>query len=179
MPNIEQMIDDILRREGGFIDHPADRGGPTKYGITQKTLSAYLGRAAQRQEVESLSEEVAREIYRRNYYIAPQIDQLPPSVQPFVFDCAVNHGPQRAIKFVQNVCNRAGYQPPLSVDGAMGPNTKRGAEWTEEQKGETFLKALLEERRDFYRLIVQTNPSQQVFLNGWMNRVEEFEQEIV
>lgn len=175
MPDIEQMIDDILRREGGFVDHPSDRGGPTKYGITRKTLSAYLGRAALRKEVESLSEEVAREIYRRNYYIAPRVDQFPSAIQSFIFDCAVNHGPRRAIKFVQNVCNQAGYPPALSVDGAMGPNTKRAAEWTHEQMGEIFLKALLEERRNFYRLIVQANPSQQVFFNGWMNRVEEFE----
>ncbi|MEJ2641669.1 MAG: glycosyl hydrolase 108 family protein [Desulfosarcinaceae bacterium] len=178
MHSVEEMIDDILRREGGFVNHPADRGGPTKYGITQKTLSAYIGRAALVSEVQALSEEVAREIYERNYYIAPRIDRLPESIRPFIFDCAVNHGPRRAIKFVQSVCNQAGYAPPLSVDGAMGPKTRKAAEWADREMDAYFLPALLEERRNFYRLIVAERPSQEVFLAGWMNRVDEFEKEV-
>jgi len=179
MVSINTMISDILFREGGFVDHPSDRGGPTKFGITQKTLSAYYGRAAMRSEVEALSEEVAREIYERNYYIAPRIDKLPESIQPFIFDCAVNHGPRRAIKFVQSVCNQAGYQPQVSEDGAMGPNTRKAAEWAEKEMGELFLKALIEERRNFYRAIVEARPSQNVFFAGWMNRVNDFEREHV
>jgi lysozyme family protein len=178
MHTVQEMIDGILRREGGYVDHPADRGGPTKFGITQKTLSAYIGRSALESEVKSLSEEVAREIYERNYYIAPRIDRLPEAIQPFIFDCAVNHGPRRAIKFVQRVCNQAGYTPPLSVDGAMGPNTRKAAEWADREMDTEFLPALLEERRNFYRLIVKQRPSQEVFLAGWMNRVDEFEREV-
>ena len=177
MPDINQMIDDILRREGGYVNNPADRGGPTKYGITQKTLSNYVGHMVLASDVENLSEDVARDIYERNYYVAPRIDRLPVEIQPFIFDCAVNHGPRQAVKFVQSVCNQAGYQPPLSVDGAMGPNTRRAAEWAQQQMGPLFLKALLEERRNFYRLIVNARPSQAVFLKGWLNRVDEFEQE--
>ena len=175
---IEDMINDILRREGGFTDHPADRGGPTKFGITQKTLSNYYGYNVMRGDVEALSEEVAREIYERNYFIAPRIDRLPETIQPFIFDSAVNHGPRRAIKFVQSVCNQAGYDPQISEDGAMGPNTRRAAEWAEQEMGEFFLKSLIEERRNFYRMIVQARPSQQVFLKGWMNRVNEFDEEV-
>ncbi|MFI2810860.1 MULTISPECIES: glycoside hydrolase family 108 protein [Microbulbifer] len=178
MKSVNEMIEDILRREGGFVDHPADRGGPTRYGITQNTLSSYLGRAAQYEEVRNLDREVARQIYARDYYYQPQIDQLPEEIQPFVFDCAVNHGPGRAIKFVQAACNRTGYTPLLVVDGAMGPNTRAGAEWAQAQLGAAFMRALLEERRDFYRQIVDRDPSQDVFLAGWMNRVREFEEEI-
>lgn len=174
MSMIDDMIDDVLIREGGFVDHPADRGGPTNFGITQKTLSRYYGRAATVEEVRSLSREVAEEIYRRNYYKGPGIDTLPDFIQPFIFDSAVNHGPRRAIKFLQNVCNQAGYQPPLSLDGAMGPNTRRGAEWAFQAMGNVLLEALIEERRNFYLMIVEANPSQKVFLKGWMNRVNEF-----
>ncbi|MGD8590707.1 MAG: glycosyl hydrolase 108 family protein [Chromatiales bacterium] len=178
MADVNEMIDDILRREGGFVDHPADRGGPTKFGITQKTLSEYYGRNALKHEVEALEEDVAREIYERNYYIGPRIDTLPQPIQAFVFDCAVNHGPRRAIKFVQSVCNQAGCDPRLTEDGAMGPNTRRAAIWASQEMGEVFLKALIEERRNFYLTIVDARPSQRVFLKGWMNRVDEFEQEI-
>ncbi len=178
METVDQLIDDILRREGGYVDHPDDRGGPTNYGITQKTLSRYLGRAALVSEVKNLSEDVAREIYERNYYYGPGIHKLPGEIRPFIFDSAVNHGPRRAIKFVQSVCNQADYSPPLDEDGAMGPNTRRGAEWAQENMGQMFLAALVEERRNFYRLIVANNPSQKVFLKGWFNRVDEFDQEV-
>lgn len=179
MITVEEMIDDILRREGGYVDHPEDPGGATNMGITQETLSRYLGRAALKSEVKSLSEDVARDIYERTYYFAPRIDRLPADIQPFIFDCGVNHGPRRAIKFLQSVCNQAGCEPPLSVDGAMGPNTLRGVQWTAAQMGEWFLKALVEERRNFYLAIVQARPSQNVFLNGWLNRVNEFDVEVV
>jgi lysozyme family protein len=65
------MIHDVIRREGGFVDHPADRGGPTKFGITQKTLSRALGRQATTEDVRRLTREIAAEIYRRTYYTNP------------------------------------------------------------------------------------------------------------
>jgi len=172
------MIDAILAREGGFVDHPADDGGPTKYGITQKTLSAYLGYSAMRSDVENLSEDLARDIYESRYYLGPRIDRLPQDVQPFVLDSAVNHGPRRAIKFVQSVCNQAGCKPQIDEDGVMGPGTRRAVEWAHASMGEYFLKALIEERKNFYYLIVRARPSQKVFFNGWMNRIKDFEQEV-
>lgn len=175
---VDKMIDDIIRREGEYVDHPNDRGGPTKYGITQKTLSQYLGYAAVKSDVQNLDIEVARAIYEKNYYMAPGIYKLPEPIQAFIFDSAVNHGPRRALKFVQSVCNQAGVEPATSVDGAMGPNTLRAVNWTNEQMGDVFLTALIEERRNYYLLIVANNPSQEVFLRGWMNRVNEFDTEV-
>lgn len=66
----EFIIDDIIRRKGGFIHHPADRGGPTKYGITAKTLGEWhhLGRTATSDEVSTLTESEAREIYRHSIH---------------------------------------------------------------------------------------------------------------
>jgi len=172
------MIDDILRREGGYVNHPADRGGPTKFGITLKTLSAYLGRIVSASDVEALDEATAREIYERNYFYGPHIDQLPELIQPFIFDCAVNHGPSRAIKFVQKVCNQEGYMPPLDEDGGMGSKTRTTAQTAAAEMGDGLLKALLEERRRFFQALVDKDPSQKVFLAGWMNRVKEFDTEI-
>jgi lysozyme family protein len=177
MKTVDDLIGDVLRREGRYVDHPADRGGPTNFGITQATLSRYVGYAVTAQEVKDLDVDVARDIYENDYYYGPGIQKLPEPVQPFLFDCAVNHGPRRAIKFAQNVVNQAGYPTPLDVDGAVGPNTRKGVQWAQDNMGPLFLKALFEERKNFYRLIVQNDPSQQVFLRGWMNRVKEFEDE--
>ena len=40
----DRIIDGLIVAEGGYVDHPADRGGPTKYGITRKTLAAWRKR---------------------------------------------------------------------------------------------------------------------------------------
>jgi len=177
MPSVDQMIDDIVRREGGFVDHPLDRGGATKFGITQKTLSRYLGRAATVDDVRHLSRDLAHQIYEQSYFLGPGMQRLPELIQPFVFDSAVNHGPRRAIKFVQNVCNDAGFGP-IDVDGAVGPQTVAAARRAADAMGQVFLEALVEERRNFYHLIVENDPSQAVFLQGWLNRVAEFEPEV-
>ena len=174
MSDIDDLIDQVLRREGGYVDHAADRGGATNYGVTQQTLSDYLGREVSKDEVKNMDISLAREIYKRNYFSGPKIDQLPEPIQEFIFDCAVNHGPIRAIKFVQKVCNEAKVASPIGTDGKIGPATVAAANQTQEELGSEFLAMLIEERRNFYRRIVERDPSQEVFLAGWMNRVDEF-----
>ena len=171
--HIEAMIDDVISKEGGYVNHPADKGGATKYGITQKTLSRYLETAVTIDMVKGLDLETARDIYELKYYRAPRIDRLPQDLQPFLFDCAVNHGPRRAIKFLQNVCNEAGFGP-LSVDGLMGPKTKEQARACLEELGQWMIVALVEERQMFYVDIVERNESQEVFLKGWLARARSF-----
>lgn len=82
------LITDLITREGDYSDHPADKGGPTRYGITQAALSDYLGRKANVQEIKSLSLELAKEIYYTRYYLLPRIDALPCEIQSFMLICA-------------------------------------------------------------------------------------------
>ena len=171
---VDQMIDDVVEREGGFVDHPADRGGPTKFGITQRTLSHHLGRPATLDEVRGLQRHVAKDIYRREYYVAPHISLLPERIRAFVLDSAVNHGPAPAVRLVQQVCNAAGFGPVVP-DGICGPQTQAAARAADEGMGDWFLAALVEERRNYYRRIVTNDPGQRVFLDGWLNRIAEFD----
>lgn len=174
---LDNMLDDVIAKEGGYVNHPADKGGPTNWGITQKTLSKYLEKVVSIEEVKGLDIETAKDIYELRYYRAPKIDRLPPPIQHFAFDCAVNHGPRRAIKFVQQVCHDAGFGP-LIVDGLMGPKTKAQAFACYEELQDWMLLALIEERQMFYVSIVERNPSQEVFLKGWLNRARSFLPEI-
>ena len=171
---IDDLLDDVLAREGGYTHHPADRGGPTKFGITQGTLSAWFGRESSVEEVRSLDEETAREIYERDYYRAPRIDTLPEAIRPQVFDCAVNHGPRQAIRFMQRVLNLAGFGP-VDVDGGLGPQTRSAADRAQAEMGPLFNNAIMHERRNFYRTIVARDSKQDVFLAGWLKRAGEFE----
>src|SRR5688500_17834192 len=95
---VAQMIDELIEREGGFVDHPADRGGPTKYGITQKSLYPWNSQSSSIVkafpfDVRSLKPLHAVLIYEHMYYRDPGINQLPKPWQPLVFDWAVNSGP--------------------------------------------------------------------------------------
>lgn len=173
---IERMIEDVLKKEGGFVNHPNDKGGPTKYGITTKTLSNWFGRPATTEDVKHLHETTAKEIYKQNYYLTPKINVLPPEIQPFIFDSAVNHGPRRAIKFIQIVTNKAGFSN-FKEDGIIGPKTKEASFRAFEEMQNYFINALVDERNNFYYDIVYNNPSQEVFLKGWLMRSESFRKE--
>ncbi len=142
--------------------------------ITQATLSGCLGRPISEQEVRFLQEDTAREIYTQRYLAAPRIDTLPVAIVPFIFDAAVNHGPRNAIRMVQRVMNEAGFGP-VSVDGVIGPKTRKVCEEAYQEMADYFLAALVIERRYVYERIVANNPSQQVFLAGWFNRLAEFD----
>ena len=80
-PAVDRMIDDLIRRAGGFVDHPLDRGGPTDFGITRATLSRHLGRPASADDLRRLDRGVARKIYRRECFQRPRLDRLPPGIR--------------------------------------------------------------------------------------------------
>jgi len=172
---VEEMIGDILRREGGFVDHPADRGGPTKFGITLRTLAASRGMQPQDltpTDVRRMSEDEARQIYRSRYFTKPKIDQLPGLLQPLVFDMSINHGPGTAIKLLQQVLSDAGQS--CSVDGGIGDETVDCANAAAAALGKALVNRLVDKRIALYRAIVSGDPSQGVFLKGWLNRASEF-----
>jgi lysozyme family protein len=176
MKTVDQMIDDILRREGGYVNHPADRGGPTNFGITHTTLASYRGLAScSANDVRMMTKQEARTNYAQDYYFAPRINLLPTEIQPFVFDCAVNHGPARAIRFVQEVCKQLDTRS-LVVDGRCGPATAGRVCEIIVNFGNhrELLRALVERRRQFYLELIARKPSQEAFRKGWMNRLAEF-----
>jgi lysozyme family protein len=170
------MLDGIVSREGGYVNNPDDRGGPTNYGITQATLSAWLGRPASVAEVQNLDVATAKAIYARNYYTGPHIDQLPSLIQPVMLDAAVNSGPGKAVQWLQQVLNASGYGP-LAVDGGIGPATIAAANAAATAMGPALNKALIEIRRSFLQGLATSNPSQAVFEKGWMARCDALENE--
>lgn len=160
---VDEMVRDVLRREGGYVNHPRDRGGPTNYGITQKTLDA-LGI---KKSVSELAEYEAHGIYTAEYYLKPKIHLLPDEFQPIAFDMAVNHGPRKSIRMIQECVNNKLLDNLLEVDGIMGPKTADACKFISVNDV-----ALL--RIKTYAEIVHLNPSQSAFIVGWINRASEF-----
>ena len=171
--SVQHIIKEIIRREGGYVNHPNDRGGPTKYGVTHRTLSRYLKREASIEDVKHMTEETAYEIYERDYYEGPRINTLPAPLRSIVTDASVLYGPRRAIKFAQQIVNEAGFGP-CTVDGILGPNTRKQIKAAHAKMGKFLINAYVEERIEFCERIVANNPSQSVFLKGWTNRANEF-----
>ena len=174
---VDQILEDIIKAEGGFVNDPADAGGPTNMGITQKTLSTYLGRQASVRDVANLSKEQAKEIYERRYYVGPRFDTLPPQLQPIATDTGVLFGPFRSIEFMQKIVNEVGIDN-LEVDGTLGPKTRKAIQAAWEQMGNYFINAMVDERITYHKNRVAQQPNQQRFLNGWIRRAEKFREPV-
>ena len=68
--NIDDLINAVIAREGGFGDHPADRGGETRWGITEAVARADGWSGPMR----DLPRDRAVAIYRRLYWSRPRLD---------------------------------------------------------------------------------------------------------
>lgn len=99
--NVETLIDDIIRREGGYVDDPQDLGGATKYGITQGTLAGYRRNLVTKKDVEALTEAEAREIYRALYVRPFDAYAGDPELHGLLVDSAVQHGVPRVTGWVR------------------------------------------------------------------------------
>jgi len=170
---IDEMIADVLKKEAGFVNHKNDRGGATNLGITQATLSAWLGRPATINDVKNISKDTAAKIYKKEYYLDPKIDLLPDLIEPIVFDISVNSGPGRAIKILQQALFDKGY-PVGAADGVIGKNTIRYANDWVDALGVVAINTLVDYRIKFYKKIIANDPKQKVFENGWLARAESF-----
>lgn len=158
---IEEMI---LTSEGGYTDHPADRGGPTNWGITASVLAEHLGLATVEDTiVKSLTMEQAIDIYLKKYVEASGIGNLDPVLQPIMLDSVVNHGISGGVKMLQRAVGEV-------EDGRCGPKTLAVAN----ARPYDAYYGVIRARMKKYAGIVNSDRSQLVFLSGWINRLSRF-----
>lgn len=167
---VDQMIGQIIEHEGTeYTDRPGDRGGPTKFGITLATLQAIKydtlnDGVIDARDVQALTENEAADIYRRQYYLQPHVNTLPPELQPMMFDEIVNNGQKHAIECMQEAIR-------CPQDGVIGDGTRSVLNDTIKRIG---LKAvnnhIVDAFIERYTKIVEEDPSQSVNLHGWENR---------
>lgn len=169
MQTIDEMLEVLLKHEGGYTNHPNDRGGPTNWGVTIANYSKYLGRKATIQEVKDMPRSVALDIFKTRFFIQPRINELHEGLQPNVFDMSVNAGQTRGIKLLQEVLKILGY--PCSVDGKIGPNTKKCCENAINNYGWEAINNFYTVRRlEFYFSITRNRPRNASFIRGWTRR---------
>ena len=175
MDRIDQIISAMIAKwEGtGYSDHPADRGGPTKFGITGRTLGEFLGKPVTPDQVKAMSWQQAVAIYRERYWFGANIDRLPEELLPVIFDMAVNHGPGTAVRLLQHALGDLGR--PMIGDGRLGKITTGIAAGLIKQLGaKAVVDAICDRRRAYYADIIAHDPSQRAFRNGWLERCESY-----
>ncbi|WP_404927166.1 glycoside hydrolase family 108 protein [Mesorhizobium sp. ORM16] len=117
----KESLAKVLAHEGGYVNHPADPGGPTNKGVTQRVYDGYRkGKGLAKRSVKSITMDEVGEIYDRQYWDAVKGDLLPDGVDYVVFDGGVNSGPGRSIMWLQQAL-RPIYTGP--IDGVMGVGT--------------------------------------------------------
>jgi Glycosyl hydrolase 108/Predicted Peptidoglycan domain len=157
---IDQLIEEVIEREGDYVDHPDDRGGPTRWGITESVAR----RQGYMDDMRHLPRSDAAAIYRRLYWVAPAFDkvaEITPKLAAEMFDTGINMGTGTAAGFLQralNALNRNGHDAFFRQRGAAGEDV--------------LLKAVEALQGAHYVRLAETRPSQEAFLYGWLaNRI--------
>lgn len=179
-PEQQGLIDRLIKREGGYVDHPFDPGGPTKYGVTQIAIDDYnrlmaLEGGAPLQKVPAAIDRADAEAVHRKILSSYHFDQIQDYLtREHVFDMATNHGPGRSILLLQEALNGNGY--PVSVDGVLGPETRDAlhAAVTDVASRRRLNNELVRLREEFYRKLVRQVPSKKTFEKGWLDRARSF-----
>lgn len=172
MASFDIAIKLTLINEGGdkFTEDPMDAGGATKFGISLRFYKEMINKDATVEDIKLLTESMARSIYKQHFWENNHYDLIASQPVAFkIFDMAVNMGCGVSNKIAQRALNAVGGAPQTIEDGIMGvhsiscinsPKTDRMS----------YMAALKEGYASHYRHIVDANPSEEKFLNGWLKR---------
>ncbi|ALI54691.1 holin-associated N-acetylmuramidase [Celeribacter marinus] len=183
MKTVQNIADEIIAREGGYVNDPHDPGGATKYGVTIGTLRR-LGvdvdgdGTVSVSDVRKLSRDQARDIFVTHYFNGPRIDDLPPVLHASVFDMYVNAG-ANAVRVLQRLLGDMGIT--LAVDGLIGPQTIEAAYIAQSLAPHHLVDAYGIARRNYYYSLADRRPSSRKYAKrrdggkgGWIVRAEAF-----
>lgn len=175
---IDDIIWETVKLEGGYSNNPADKGGKTNYGITEKVArdNGY------NDDMRSMGVSWAFDIYKREYFMKPKFNEIykySPAIAKELFDTGVNMGTGTAAKFLQESLNLLNYNgklyPDMVVDGVIGNITLLALEklLKHSNKAESVLIKCLNGLQFMrYKSICDRDKTQEVFVFGWLlNRI--------
>lgn len=168
MADIKKLKPFILRWEGGYSNHPNDRGGATMKGVTLNTFRYFFGSEKTAIDLMNITDEQWITVLRECFWNPLKADKIKnQSIANIFVDFAWASGTLTAIKKVQRVLG-------LDPDGIVGPKTL-GA--LNSGNHEMVFNIIKKERLRYVDAICQANPSQVCFLRGWQNRINAFKYE--
>ena len=183
MPSVREIAEEIVAREGGYVNDPDDPGGATNHGVTIHTLRR-LGLdltgdgVVDPADVRALSRDQAVAIFIRDYYERPRIAELPVALQPSLFDMYVNAG-ANAVRILQRLLGEMGFR--VTVDGVIGPQSAAAARNAADPDPLALADAYGVARRNYYFRLADARPASRKYARsrsggkgGWIVRAEAF-----
>ena len=161
MDTFDKAMDFVFKWEGGLCEDKNDAGGITKYGVCLRFLKS-IKPDAKREDIIHMTQEQAKDIFYNEFWLRCNCDQIPEKIAFALFDTAINMGCKQAVKLLQRTIE-------CKDDGIIGVVTiNKCNDRVEEQ--DAVVDVFLKKRSQFYKDLASKKPSQQVFLNGWLNR---------
>jgi lysozyme family protein len=153
-----KAFDYLMYHEGGYSNDPKDAGGETRYGISKRSYPHL--------DIKILTRDQAKQIYFVDFWIKAKCEQInDENLATKFFDLVVHTGIPQAVKLIQRALRATGTQ--VTEDGIIGPVTLSAINKADSTD---LLAALKSESAGYYRLLANANPSQQKFIQGWLNR---------
>ena len=152
----DEIIEQVLHHEGGYVNDPTDLGGETNFGITKRFYPDV--------DIKNLTKEGAKEIYKRDYWDKNKCGDLPSQLRHIYFDMCVNMGKRTAVKVLQRAAVNKGKD--IEVDGGLGPATLAAVKNVELERVRAY-------RVKYYVDLVNKKPEQEKFYFGWFRRALE------
>lgn len=168
-PAFTHAVAFVLSKEGGYVNDPTDKGGETKYGISDTRDGVADGKTDVNGDgkpdtrIKDLTLEQASQIYFNDYWYPAYCPEWQDGISLLVFDAAVQHGVKKAISLLQSAAG-------VTADGIVGTKTKAAVLNADQ---EWLLARFLVYRSRYYADIIKSNPSQGKYLNGWFNRLDD------
>ncbi len=156
--NFELSLQKVLAHEGGYVNHPADPGGRTNLGVTQRVWEQWVGHPVTEKEMRALTVAQVSPLYKKRYWDAIHGDRLPAGLDYCLFDTAINSGVGRASKFIQEMVG-------VAADGVIGNKTLLAIGQFKD------VKMLVDEYCDKRLTFLQKLKTWPVFGRGWGKRV--------
>lgn len=177
MSNFDTIVLNTLKSEGGFTNDPEDRGGPTNFGITYHDLANFRGHSVTVDDVKNMTVDEAKTIYKTKYWDPCNLDAITSYKKALIiFDQGVLCGTGTAAKRAQSAVNAHLVPGLIVVDGQIGPKSLKAIN---EMNETLFCLEFLFLTQHYFVQIVKNNPTQIVFLTGWLNRSQNLMKDVL
>jgi lysozyme family protein len=161
--NFQSCLKEVLKHEGGFVNHPKDPGGMTNLGVTKATYESYVGHVVTEQTMRSLTQTTVSQLYLERYWNKLRCDDIPLGLDLCVFDFGVNAGPGRSARFLQKMIGAI-------QDGSLGPRSIIMAnEYVKKNGNDMAIEQFQLARKTYYTQLATFS----TFGKGWLRRVNE------
>ena len=174
------FLDQVLHHEGGYTkndnDHGNWTGGQKGKGTLKGTNFGISAKSYPHLDIINLTEEQAKQIYRVDFLANAEYNYGKNNLAFKMTDVQINTGKSTLIiqRALNNIFTKAPImQKPLVEDGAMGSGTRSAVQGAINMVGEdAIIDEVIKVQKEYYQSIVNDDPTQNEFLEGWFNRAD-------